>query len=169
VSKALILIDVDGPLNPYAAKPTQRPEGYETHRLAPKGWDPRKPLRVWLNPSHGPLLLSLAEAGAELVWCTTWEHDANTMIGPAIGLPELPVIEFGFNALQWKFNAVLTYARGRPLVWFDDDFPRFPQERNWFVDRRIGINTWLYHINPAIGLKEHDVDTAYTWLKGLPP
>ncbi|WP_367139226.1 MULTISPECIES: alpha/beta fold hydrolase [Streptomyces] len=30
---------MDGPLNPYAAKPHRRPEGYETHRLLTPGWD----------------------------------------------------------------------------------------------------------------------------------
>ncbi|WP_285749371.1 hypothetical protein [Lentzea sp. NBRC 105346] len=30
-----ILLDVDGPLNPYMAKPERRPAGYTTHRLWP--------------------------------------------------------------------------------------------------------------------------------------
>lgn len=34
-----LLVDVDGPLNPYAAKPSQRPDGYETHRLMTPSWE----------------------------------------------------------------------------------------------------------------------------------
>ena len=85
--KPLLLLDVDGPLNPWAAKPTQRPAGYSTHRYTRPGaqrWD--KPLRVWLHPGHGPMLLTLADR-FELVWCTTWGAEANTWIGPRIGLP----------------------------------------------------------------------------------
>jgi hypothetical protein len=66
--RPLLFLDVDGPLNPFAAKPTRRPDGYVTHRMAPQRWTeadrerlcaegrPVKranPLRVWLNPAHG--------------------------------------------------------------------------------------------------------------------
>ena len=72
--RPLLLVDVDGPLNPYAAKPHQRPEGYKTHRLLTPRWEAAerarlsayglpnkqsKPPRVWLNPEHGPALAAL--------------------------------------------------------------------------------------------------------------
>src|SRR5665213_3690063 len=88
VSKPVILLDVDGPLNPFDAKPTKRPEGYLTHRYEWKAPKSGKPLRVWLNPLHGPLLDAL---GAEIVWATAWEHEANTWIAPKIGLGEKDV------------------------------------------------------------------------------
>lgn len=50
--RPILYLDVDGPLNPYAAKPHRRPEGYSTHRMLPDSWRARgyrKPLRVWLN------------------------------------------------------------------------------------------------------------------------
>lgn len=94
--KPLLLIDVDGPLNPYAAKAQRRPEGYRTHRMRPTGWteaEQAKPLRVWLNPDHGAELLALAEV-YELVWATTWKDEANDWIGPHLGLPRLPFIDW---------------------------------------------------------------------------
>lgn len=36
----------------------------------------------------------------ELVWAATRGHDANTMIGPVLGLPELPVV-----GLPMRINA----------------------------------------------------------------
>lgn len=166
-AKPLLLLDVDGPLNPYAAKPTRRPEGYTTHRLAPKGCNPRKPYRVWLHPGHGRMLLDLTErAGMELVWCTTWEHDANTMIGPVVGLPELPVIEFGFTATRWKFNAVAEYAAGRPLAWLDDDFADYPDERAWFETQRGDTPTLLHHVNPRTGCTADDLAAVEAWVAG---
>lgn len=33
MSLPLLFLDVDGPLNPYAAKPEKRPEGYTTLRV----------------------------------------------------------------------------------------------------------------------------------------
>lgn len=165
--KPLLLLDVDGPLNPYAAKPYRRPEGYTTHRLRPSGWTERKPLRVWLHPGHGAMLLDFVErAGMELVWCTTWEHDANTMIGPVVGLPELPVIEWGFSAIMWKFNGVLEYAPGRPLAWLDDDFGRYKTERTWFERERGTTPTLLHHVDPRVGLTSGDLETVAAWAAG---
>lgn len=170
MTRPLILLDVDGPLNPYEAKPTQRPGGYTTHRLTPTGWR-GKPLRVWLAPEHGPLLLAFAERhDAELVWATTWESDANTMIGPVIGLPELPVIRFGgapWQRKNWKFDGVAEYAGDRPLVWFDDDFGIYHAEAQVFLARRGDRPTLLHHVSPRVGLTTLDLDQAGAWLAAL--
>jgi hypothetical protein len=168
--RPLLLLDVDGPLNPYGAKPHRRPEGFTTHRLRPAGWHDRKPLRVWLNPSHGALLLDfVATHGMELVWCTTWEHEANKLIGPHIGLPELPVIEFKFTATEWKFNAVLKYAAGRPLAWLDDDFKMFAREREWFDKQRGETPTLLQLVSPRTGVTPDDLNAVASWAAELEP
>jgi hypothetical protein len=145
MSRGLLLLDVDGPLNPYAAKRTRRPPGYETFRYTADGdWltgriaQRRKGIRVWLNPGHGARLRALAaEADLELVWSTTWQHQANALVASAIGLDSLPVIEFpetdhasvgGWRRDDgWKWPSVAEYADGRPLAWLDDehDDPHF--------------------------------------------
>ncbi|MFF7034033.1 MULTISPECIES: hypothetical protein [Streptomyces] len=86
MNRPLLFLDVDGPLNPYAAKPERRPDGYTTLRVPrndahqdDRGHSSRRPLRVWLNPKHGRSLLQL---GFELCWATTWMDDANRWIGP---------------------------------------------------------------------------------------
>lgn len=85
--RPLVLLDVDGVLNALALQPGP---AWEHHTC--QNWNGS--YRVRLNPSHGPMLLKLAEeTGAELVWATTWCDDANKQIGPKVGLPELPVID----------------------------------------------------------------------------
>ncbi|SEB67496.1 hypothetical protein SAMN05216482_0488 [Streptomyces sp. PAN_FS17] len=112
MSRPLLFLDVDGPLNPYAAKPTRRPDGYTTLRVPRDNGDfqdhqelsfRRGPLRVWLNPAHGQALLKL---GYELCWATTWMADANRWIGPVIGLPELPFVDFGDRLFQDRPDGV---------------------------------------------------------------
>lgn len=160
----LLLIDVDGPLNPYAAKPTRRPVGYTTYRLAPSGIAKNKPLRVWLNKDHGSMLTNFAaENDCKLVWCTTWENEANTMIGPNIGLETLPVINFGWKAHQWKYNAVLDYCAGEQFVWLDDDFDKYKKERQWFEDNRKEPHL-LQWIDPKLGLTTKDLDKTKEWM-----
>jgi hypothetical protein len=171
--RPLVLLDVDGPLNPWAAKPDSLPEGYVEHRFRLSGWSRRKPLRMRLNPDHGADLARLAaRTGAELVWATTWEHKANTMVGPAIGLPSLRVIEFAAYADQstWKFTAVSRFARGRALAWLDDDFDMYPAARDAFLDRRhsSALPTFLARVNPRTGMTPEDLSSIETWLHALP-
>ncbi|MEV5942713.1 hypothetical protein [Streptomyces sp. NPDC051994] len=170
--RPLLLVDVDGPLNPWAANPNRRPDGYETHRLRPEGWkDPRrKPLRVWLKPAHGPALLALP---FDLVWCTTWAAEANDLIGPAIGLPDLPVVEWPDGAQRlpgvaggpfWKTEHVVRWAAGRPFAWVDDDLG--PADREYVAAHHDGP-ALLHHVDPRRGLLAADFDALTAWAEAL--
>jgi hypothetical protein len=154
VSRPLLFLDVDGPLNPWAAKPERRPEGYTTIRVALR---PGRPLRVWLNPSHGPALLAL---DYELCWASTWMDAANRWIGPTIGLPELPYVDFGAglfalrpDGVHWKTEAIVAYAGGRPFAWVDDE--QTPADET-YVTAAHPAPALLHHVNPRVGLREDD-------------
>ncbi|CAL9388856.1 hypothetical protein SUDANB121_01222 [Nocardiopsis dassonvillei] len=161
----LLFLDVDGPLNPFRASGRHRPDGYTTHRLRPEGWaEAPKPLRVWLRPDHGERLLSLPYT---LVWATTWEHDANTMIGPVLGLPELPVVELphwssATGGLCFKTAALVEYAAGRPFAWVDDMITG--HDADW-VRRHHPGPALLHRVDPRIGL----LDADFRSLEGWPP
>jgi hypothetical protein len=49
------------------------------------------PLLDRLDLADGPKLLAL---GCQLVWATTWMRDANDLIAPLLGLPQLPIVDF---------------------------------------------------------------------------
>lgn len=175
--RPLLFLDVDGPLNPYAAKPTRRPAGYATHWMRPSSWADSQPsrlfqlarharsLRVWLNPAHGPKLLELQ---FDLVWATTWEHDANIWIGPVIGLPELPVVTFepylpaddDPDGLYWKTRTVVDYAAGRPFAWVDDYLTS--ADLLWCAEN-YPAPALLLPIDPACGLDDGDFAALAHW------
>ncbi|WP_194898529.1 hypothetical protein [Catenulispora pinisilvae] len=178
--RPLLLIDVDGPLNPYAAKPTRRPDGYTTHRLLPATWVEEqrslltllgmpnkrvKPLRVWLNPDHGPALAALPYA---LVWATTWQYEANEYIGPVLGLPELPVIMWPeprpepAGGLCWKTPSIVTWAAGRAFAWIDDDITDADQA---WVRTHHDAPALLRRIDPAVGLAAEDFAALAAWVE----
>ena len=173
-SRPLLLLDVDGPLNPFAAgSEWLQDSGYALYKIRVRQESPRT-FSVRLNPAHGPRLLALAEeTGAELVWATTWEHYANEHIGPRIGLPELPVIEFArkfddtLRDDHWKFDAVLKYAGDRPIFWLDDDFDRFDEDEVWFLNERGDIPTYLCPVDPALGLTLREFSAFQAWATGL--
>ncbi|MFF0448668.1 HAD domain-containing protein [Streptomyces sp. NPDC004609] len=167
--KPLLLIDVDGPLNPYGARPERRPQGCVTYRMRPAGWTDRRPLRVWLNPAHGRELLALADR-YELVWATTWEAEANIWIGPPLGLPELPYIAWPAvrgaapRGTFWKTRHILRYAAGRPFAWVDDEIAEPDRE---FVDREHLSAALLLRVDPRIGLTRPDFDALAEWAAAL--
>lgn len=177
MARPLLLLDVDGPLSPWAAPTDAKPPGFVEHRFRLPGWRRSRPLRMWLNPTLGNALVAVADqAGLELVWATNWEHQANTMVGPAIGLPALPVIEFpaGLQRLPgqrftWKYGPVARYATGRPLAWLDDDFDVYPAARDAFVERRRAANlsTELITVNPRTGITDDHLETVKAWARSL--
>lgn len=178
-AKPLLLIDVDGPLNafggPYSGN--HAPDGYQQHRLRDQSFtdEAGRPwvqggLRIWLNPAHGPMLLTLRDL-VELTWATSWEHAANTLIAPIVGLPELPVIEFPrrpsypFGQI-FKRADVETYVGDRPFAWLDDDFE--PGDFEWAKARSEGgAATLLLHIDPKVGIVQGDVDRVAGWAAAI--
>ncbi|MGW6915071.1 hypothetical protein ACWGB8_14850 [Kitasatospora sp. NPDC054939] len=170
-STPLLLLDVDGPLNPYAAKLRRRPTGYGTHRARPdwvlrnaeRTGEPIKPIRLWINPDHGPELLALPY---ELVWATAWMGQANEWIGPLVGLPELPFIAWPQlfredpDGLHWKTRHLVDWAAGRPFVWVDDELG--PQDTAWIADHHPGpaLTHW---VDPGVGLRDTDFAALRAW------
>ena len=161
MDRPILFLDVDGPLNPYAAKPNKRPEGYETFRFfAGTGAWGKRGLRVRLNPEHGKHLLALP---FDLVWGTTWEDQANEYIGPAIGLPELPVVHFGFREAT-KIPALVRYADGRPFAWVDDEIMVAERE---YAKTHATAPFLLHHVSPRLGLRENDFGLLREWAENL--
>lgn len=168
MDRPVFALDVDGVLSNYAAKPATRAK---RNTIEANGFT------LWLGPDDGELLKRLVPT-FELVWATTWEHDANTYVAPALGLPELPVIEVGRTPVSrsdllpvpkfsstfcsWKASAVLDYAGQRPLVWLDDEFNR--EDEAWARKRNArGWPTLLLRARPSEGLRPFHVNKALKW------
>lgn len=165
--KPLLLIDVDGPLNPYANSNNQLRKGKVFHLYKLLGF------KVWLTRWHGEELMKLAEL-YELVWCTTWEHDANSLIGPRIGLPDLPVIEFEkllpsqppVAGLHWKVAGIRLYADGRPFAWIDDEAS---QRDDQYLRDTHNAPCLVRQISPVTGLTKDDFAALREWAENDMP
>lgn len=134
-----LLIDVDGVLNPFGM--VGRPADYDRHHLL--GFD------VWLWRRHGAWLDRLS-TWFELVWATTWEHEAARLIAPRLGLPEdMPVIEFrGSSGQTMKLPYVDRFVGDRAAAWIDDDL--WSDAFEWAEGRTAP--TLLIRTSPAVGL-----------------
>jgi hypothetical protein len=152
----LLLLDVDGVLNPFAAATC--PAGYEEYPFFPDE-DP-----VRLCRGHGEWLRELADR-FDIVWATGWGDNANVYIAPVLGLPCLPVIHFAAMPFEprEKVPPIATYTGSRPTAWIDD-VPT-PEAREW-AERR-GAPTLLVDVDPAEGLTRAAVDRSLSWAAEL--
>ena len=126
-----------------------------------------KPLRVWLNPEHGPALTAL---DYELVWATTWEQEANEFIAPVLGLPALPFIDWPDprpepgGGLYWKTPRILSWARGRAFAWIDDEIK--DADRAWVAEHH-DAPALLHRVDPGVGLVAADFSALAEWAEEL--
>lgn len=189
-AKPLLLLDVDGPLNPWkqVGKRGRRGgggrrilPGYTAHDLRgvigfPDG------LQVILNPAHNDALRALSETFT-LIWATAWQEEANEFIGPLLGLRHLPVIEWPAHVVEdqrregrngswktpWVSRWLAYYAPGIPWAWVDDEVNRY--DRFWFAQHHYGGDPGphlIHRVEEGRGLVDDDFVLIRDWAASLP-
>lgn len=162
--RPLVLLDVDGVLNlAQFLSSRERDRLVYRHRWrGGRAGDPhdRYANRIVLNRAWGPMLLSLAEAGAELAWATGWQDEANWYIGPLLGLPELRVAPAVHGA---KAGTVIPWTQGRPWAWFEDNGHELEEASALSQDRpHLPVL-----VERETGLTQEHVNRVADWLEGL--
>jgi len=153
--KPLLLLDVDGVLNPYP----ETPVGYDEHDFFPEDDEPVRLARV-----HGEWLRELATC-FEIVWATGWGEDANRLLCPHFGLdafPLLPLPPIPFDAAV-KARAVRDFVGERPAAWGDDLIT--DDELEWAAARRAP--TLLVQVDHRKGLTRAQVERMLAWAAEL--
>ncbi|MFF2521073.1 HAD domain-containing protein [Streptomyces liangshanensis] len=159
----LLFLDVDGTLLPYGG--ARLPTGAD-------GWDEWQdtgnPQLAKIDRAHGPRLLALPCA---LMWATAWMADANVVIAPLLGLPQLPVVELPdapeddeVGGLHWKTRALVDLAAGRAFVWVDDEITDL--DRAWVAGHHPG-RALLHRVDAMIGLADTDFVVLDHWLRDV--
>jgi hypothetical protein len=111
-NRPLLFLDVDGPLIPIGGH-RDAADSHLDRRLTPASALAlaSNPLLYRLDARCGRWLAALP---CELVWATTWMADANEVIGPLLGLPELPIVQWPEDADNDQPGS----CTGRPGVWW---------------------------------------------------
>jgi HAD domain in Swiss Army Knife RNA repair proteins len=151
MERALLFLDVDGTLLPFAGPGRQM-------------GDDANPLLAELDPERGRRLAALP---CDLVWATTWMAEANEVLAPRLGLPELPVVDWPDDdddggRLHWKTRRLVEWAAGRRFVWVDDETTE--ADRIW-VGTNHSVPALLHRLDPRRGLTDADYRAIAEWLK----
>ena len=160
-SRAWVLLDVDGPLNPSFSSRQRSRLSYHHGWRNKKVWAGGQQYRLFVNPEHGTWLRALAaDTGAELAWASTWEEHANRCVAPLIGLPSLPVAPARAGA---KARSVVPWTGGRPFAWLDDDEDELAEASRLAA----GQPHLCVLVDERIGLTQDHVGQVRSWLKSL--
>jgi hypothetical protein len=110
------------------------------------------------------------ETGCEIIWATAWEDEANDWIGPHIGLPKLPHIDWidknhwNIEKLHWKTKRIVQWMAenrpGIPFIWIDDEVTR--RDRDW-IEEFCPEGSGILLISPKYGLEEGHFERIEEW------
>lgn len=180
--RPVVAMDIDGVLRLWALPGDPLPEGaypadvvfrYETYPQVFHGapeWDDDGEARdtFVLSELGAAWIRSLLDRNIEVVWATTWQHAANTVLAPVLGLPPLPVAVEGDKggartAAEWKAWQLADRFPGRPLVWVDDGPLPTPQLQRLRFPRDKAL-TLVHPVNPFEGISRDDIAEVEDWL-----
>ncbi|MBF5033111.1 MULTISPECIES: HAD domain-containing protein [unclassified Micromonospora] len=150
--RPLLFLDVDGTLLPFGGSAGPPEDGVN-------------PLLAGLDAGHGRRLAALP---CDLVWATTWMHDANEVLAPRLGLPPLPVVDWPDDEdddgrLHWKTRRLVEWAAGRRFVWLDDEIT--DADRRWVAGNH-GAPALMHRVDARRGLTDADHQAVARWLRG---
>ena len=150
--RPLLFLDVDGTLLPFGGSAGPSDDG-------------ENPLLAGLDAGHGRRLAALP---CDLVWATTWMHDANEVLAPRLGLPPLPVVDWPDDEdddgrLHWKTRRLVEWAAGRRFVWLDDEIT--DADRRWVAGNH-SASALLHRVDARRGLTDADHRLVAQWLSG---
>lgn len=145
MTKPLLLVDVDGVLRPW-------------------GWGNED--RIFDTQKNARRLQRLRKH-FDLAWCTDWQDEANEVMAPRHGLPNLPVVRrtSGYHEVHWKLNWIEAFVGDKPYAFLDDDISDLGLlYASW---RNSKVPTLWIPVKPSVGLADEHVEELEAFADSL--
>lgn len=117
-----MLLDVDGVINDLGSLRGKH-RNFEVYSVEAGGFT----LHI---PGYMPDLIGRLCLAAEVMWLTTWEHQANQHIAPLLGIDPLPVVELDpitrLKPSVARPHLWRAHGAGRKSFWIED-FVKLPR------------------------------------------
>lgn len=131
MNKTRMYLDVDGCINAFAPSSftaswlAEHSVGY----AAVTDKDSGELIRTFTIKWYHDMIEALKELDVELVWCTTWRHDAPSSIGSLVGFGVGDKVlhpisgRTTFPSIHWKTDAIIKDQQENPskFIWVDDE------------------------------------------------
>lgn len=130
---------------------------------------------VWYSPTVVAFLNRISNEGlADIVWLTTWVHEARTMFAPAVGLNDFCALtdmrgsRDSRTVTWWKYARVREFMEQDPhrrVVWLDDELSTVVKKafRAEFDPARNRSHLPTVQSNP--GLRPSDMEAVEEFLR----
>lgn len=163
--KPILLLDVDGVLNPFPFDARRSSDWHFEEFISTKasgGWT------LHISKEMGDALWDL---DCDIRWLTTWEDHAHHNIGgPVFGWPTLPVFFKDEGSFFWKADRVkrLLQKPGPPVIWVDDDLEEVAKcIEDWDeFDPYERLHMWP-GIQSSVGLTKDDIQCLESLVREL--
>jgi hypothetical protein len=154
--RPLLLLDIDGVLDPWAA--TACPDGFEEHVLFPADEQPHRFAR------HHSRWIRDLDRRFEIAWASAWGMVANDLVGPILGLPTFAWVPYPEDPWppESKVPSIAAFVGDRAVAWVDDVIG--DDAHDWASGR--AAPTLLVETDPAIGLTLDHLATLRRWQGG---
>lgn len=186
--RPLLLLDFDGPLNPFRCltrdgftPPADTSFSFVRHEVHRP--DAAEPVPVLVSKELGAALDKLDRLYT-IVWATSWGLTANRLLSPLLGTAPWPMIEWGADppaatehggswktpyVARWLAHFAMPDPEPVPWVWVDSTITE--ADRDWFRahyrSRHRGptVPHRLMPIDAATGLREDDLAELADWAR----
>ncbi|MFC8796978.1 HAD domain-containing protein [Promicromonospora sp. NPDC057138] len=170
VTRPTWYLDVDGVVNAVPAPARRLRDQFEHTTLTVDDGTTTTDVPLWWRPLVVEAINTIARAGlARVVWLTTWQEQARTLLAPRLGLDPFDVATPSPGGVSpeaedwWKVRTIRDHSdpAGR-LVFTDDDLTR--RTRTALRDRYEPDNLLLITPRPSPGLTGKHLSEITTFL-----
>lgn len=177
-SRPLWFLDIDGVINSWDPPKAHMIHSFGEYKRYNLKLEDGNVYPLWWNQNVIDFINDINRSGlAEVVWLTTWVHEAQTAFAPLVGLDHFPAIEdmdgtlLNWSMDWWKWRRVRDFLgdneENRAVVWTDDELSRQVKDAFRYRYDYQGGRSKLISVQRTPGLRTADMNGIREFLENV--